>query len=271
MQKETITNIHANAKTWVLEAGELIRKLIREPMTIDTKSDRNDLVTSADQEVEQFFASKVRSFYADHYIIGEEGYGDQIESLDGTVWIIDPIDGTMNFVHQQRYFCISVGIYQDGVGEIGLIYDVMGDVLYSAVRGEGAYKNEQKLPMVNQNLTLEDSILGMNHFWLCQNRRVEAQSMQKLVKTIRGTRTYGSAALEFAYVAEGIVDGYLALGLSGWDIAAGIVIVNEVGGVTTDIDGNQIDLLSNSPIFVANPAIHTSIIEQFIKPGRKNI
>src|SRR5699024_5394197 len=194
------------AKAWVLEAGGTIRKKINDPLTVSTKSDRNDLVTTMDSDTEYFFMTNIKSTYPDHLILSEEGYGDELTSLNGTVWIIDPIDGTMNFVHQKRNFAISVGIYHDGIGEIGFIYDVMADVLYSAKRGEGAFKNDTLLPRLSGQKSLYDSILGLNHFWLCENRLVEESIMQELVKTVRGSRTFGSAALEFAYVAEGIMD-----------------------------------------------------------------
>src|SRR5699024_8380305 len=130
---------------------------------------------------------------------------DHLNSLDGCIWIIDPIDGTMNFVHQKRSFAISIGIYDDGIGEVGLILDVMSGVLYSAKKNEAAYKNNQKLPRLNENLKLEETVLCLNHRWLLKNSLVNKEAMERLVKRVRGTRTYGSAALEFAYVAEGIL------------------------------------------------------------------
>lgn len=108
----------------------------------------------------------------------------------------------------------------------------------------------------------------MNHFWLCKNRLVDETTTQDFVKEVRGTRSYGSAALEFAYTAEGIENGYLSLGLSPWDVAAGIVIVNEVGGVTTDIDGNKINMLEKSSILTCNPILQDEIIS-FLQRGRK--
>src|SRR5699024_4655155 len=108
-------------------------------------------------------------------------------------------------------FAISIGIYHDGVGEIGLIYDVMEDTLYHAQKNNGAYKNEKQLKKLSTSLELQESILGLNHFWLCENDLVDEREMQRLVRTVRGTRTIGSAALEMAYVAEGVLDGYLAI------------------------------------------------------------
>src|SRR5699024_7991537 len=139
----------------------------------------------------------------------EEGYGDELHTLDGIVWIVDPIDGTMNFVEQKRNFAISIGIYEDGIGEIGFIYNVVDDILYSAKRGEGAFKNEHKLPMLQNDLKLEESLLSLTHYWLCDNSIVNKENMMDLVQKVRGTRSYGSAALEFAFVAEGVLDGYL--------------------------------------------------------------
>lgn len=268
MEKLLRDEIYSNTKKWVLEAGQLIREKINDPRIIDTKSNPNDLVTEMDKRTEVFFVSKIKETYPDHHIIGEEGHGHQLESLDGIVWIIDPIDGTMNFVHQKRYFAISIGIYHDGIGEIGFIYDVMADELYHAKRSEGAYKNTELLPQLKNELPIEKAIIGMNHYFLCVNSIVEEKTMQKLVRTVRGSRTYGSAALEFAYVAEGILDGYLSMRLSPWDIAAGIIILNEVGGVTTNLDGEPVDMLAVNTILSCNRKLQVELLE-FIEEGRK--
>jgi len=269
MERNTRQSLFNQAKQWVLEAGEIIREKIDDPLVIDTKSNANDLVTTMDKETEQFFASKIKKNYPDHLLFGEEGYGDKIESLDGTIWIVDPIDGTMNFVHQKRGFAISVGIYHDGVGEIGLIYDVMADVLYHAQKNGGAYKNKQQLEQLSSSLNLQESILGLNHFWLCENSLVDEREMQRLVKTVRGTRSTGSAALEMAYVAEGNFDGYLAMRLSPWDIAAGMIIINEVGGVTTDRHGHPINLLERTSLVTCNKEIQHHILNDFLAKGKK--
>ncbi|PAV29872.1 inositol monophosphatase [Virgibacillus profundi] len=268
MNNERRETIYNQAKEWILQAGTTIREKINDPLVVNTKSNPNDLVTTMDEATESFFVSRIKDTFPDHFIISEEGYGDNLKSLDGTVWIIDPIDGTMNFVHQKRNFAISVGIYHDGIGEIGFIYDVMSDVLYSAKRNEGAYKNDVKLAPLKKEIIPEEAILGMNHFWLCENRLVDEITMQKLVKKVRGTRTYGSAALEFAYVAEGIIDGYLTMSLSPWDVAAGIVIVNEVGGATTNIDGVQVNMLEKNSIFACNSDLQKYMLD-FLQKGRK--
>src|SRR5690625_1463383 len=234
-------------RLWILEAGAFIRNKINDPLQINTKSNPKDLVTEMDRKVEYFFASKIRRFYPEHSLLSEEGYGDNLLSSDGTIWVIDPIDGTMNFVHQKKNFAISIGIYEQGIGEIGFIYDVMNNNLYSAMRESGAYKNDQKLTQLDKNKTLNESLICLNHRWLCENHFVDEQVMYQLIKDVRGTRTYGSAALEFAYVAEGAADAYITMSLQPWDIAAGKIIVHEVGGLTTDITGKEVGMLVKSP------------------------
>ncbi|CDQ19890.1 myo-inositol-1(or 4)-monophosphatase [Halobacillus karajensis] len=266
MDQQKKNEIFDHAKAWILEAGERIKSKIDSPRSIETKSNPNDLVTEMDQETEQFFAQKINETYQDHYLLGEEGFGDEIEDLGGTVWIVDPIDGTMNFVHQKRNFAISIGIYYEGVGEIGLIYNVMEETLYTARRGEGAYKNEHKLPMLDEERPLSESILALNTSWMIpENPHVEHQGMQDLVKKLRSTRSYGSAALEFAFVAEGLLDGYLTMTLMPWDYAAGSILVREVGGIVTRADREELDLLNKTTVLASRPNIHEEISTGYVR------
>ncbi|UOR12967.1 inositol monophosphatase family protein [Halobacillus amylolyticus] len=265
MDKIHRNQLYTQAKEWVLEAGQRIRSKIDDPRTIETKSNANDLVTEMDQETEQFFAEKIRETYEDHLVFGEEGFGDEIKSLDGTIWIIDPIDGTMNFVHQKRNFAISVGIYQDGIGEIGIIYNVMEDTIYTAKRGEGAYKNNRQLAQLPEESLLKQAIFALNTTWMLpENPYVSHQGIHELVKTLRSTRTYGSAALEFAFVAEGVIDGYLTMTLMPWDIAAGMVILKEVGGTVTTAGGQDVDMLNKTTILACHPMLHDEVLETFV-------
>src|SRR5690625_1786940 len=157
------------AKKWILEAGALIRSQINNPLIVDTKTNRNDLVTQLDKEVELFLTTKIKQNYPEHSIISEEGFGDSKINEQGIIWIIDPIDGTMNLVHQKRNFAISVGIYSQGIGEIGFIYNVIEDQLYSAQKNQGTYKNNQLLEPLDYPLSMENTIICLNHRWLCEN------------------------------------------------------------------------------------------------------
>lgn len=126
MNQQQRQKIYETAKRWIYEAGTEIREHMNDPLDIETKSNPNDLVTALDKQTEKFFVDRIHQAYPEHHIIGEEGFGDTLSSVDGTIWIIDPIDGTMNFVHQKRSFAISIGILHNGIGEIGFVYDVMG-------------------------------------------------------------------------------------------------------------------------------------------------
>ncbi|MBD1380914.1 inositol monophosphatase family protein [Metabacillus arenae] len=260
--------IDKSAKEWVKEAGERIRSSFNTTLSIQTKSNPNDLVTNMDKETEQFFLEKIRNTYPDHFILGEEGQGHELASTDGIIWIIDPIDGTMNFVHQQRNFAISIGIYENGIGKIGLIYDVVHNELYHAVKGEGAYMNGIKLPDL-KDVPISESILSLNATWVTENKRIDPNILAPLVRDVRGTRSYGSAAIEFAYVAAGRLDGYITLRLAPWDFAAGLVIIEEVGGLTTTLDGEKINLLDKNSILVASKSIHRAILSDYVKKQLK--
>ncbi|MDE3838370.1 inositol monophosphatase [Bacillus methanolicus] len=258
--------IDANAKTWIKEAGERIKNSFPKTLDIQAKSNPNDLVTNIDKETEQFFITKIKETYPDHYILGEEGFGDKLNNESGIVWIIDPIDGTMNFIHQQRNFAISVGIYENGSGKIGLIYDVVHDELYHAFKGEGAYMNGKPLPRLEE-VSVSEAIIGINATWITPNKRIDPKYLAALVKDVRGTRSYGSAALEITYVATGRLDAYISLRLAPWDFAAGIVIIEELGGVVSSLRGEPINIMEKSSLFVSKPGLHGTIMKKYLRNG----
>ncbi|WP_078547383.1 inositol monophosphatase family protein [Litchfieldia alkalitelluris] len=257
-------DIDTYAKKWITEAGERIRTSFKEELTIQSKSNADDLVTNMDKETEQYFISKINETFPAHKILGEEGFGNQLESLEGVIWIIDPIDGTMNFVHQQRNFAISVGVFENGVGKLGYIYDVVHDELYHAIQGEGAFLNEMRIPNLNET-ALTEAVIGINATWVTENKRINPSVLGPLVKDVRGTRSYGSAALEIAYVVTGRLDAYITMRLSAWDFAAGMVLIEEVGGKLTTLEGNEINLLEENSILVAKNNIHQEILTKYIR------
>jgi myo-inositol-1(or 4)-monophosphatase len=260
-------HIYAQAKEWVYDAGAKIRLSFTETLNIQTKTNANDLVTNIDKEIEQFFISKIREAYPNHKIMGEEGFGDTLGSLEGIVWMIDPIDGTMNFIHQQRNFAISLGVYENGIGKIGLIYDVVHDELYHAYRGNGAFINEKPLVELKET-TVKESIIALNATWVMENHRIDHNIMIPLVKDARGTRSYGSAALEMVFVATGRVDAYLSMRLSPWDFAGGAVIIEELGGIVTNLRGEKLNFLKQDSLFTAKPGLHQTILKDYLKDGK---
>lgn len=250
-------------KSMLKEAGHKIRHSFFDTIEVDTKSNINDLVTNIDKEIEQFIIRKIQGQYPTHRILGEEGFGHVIESLQGVVWIVDPIDGTLNFVHQQRNFAISVGVYVDGVGMLGYIYDVVRDELYSAEKGKGAYVNDERLPMMDK-CPLHQAVIGLNARWLAPNRFKMQAPLFRIVEDCRSTRSYGSAALEIAYVASGKLNGYISFDLSPWDIAGGAVIAQEVGAVVSTASGQAANYLTADTFIIANGVLHDQLLNEYL-------
>ncbi len=255
--------IDKEATQWIKEAGERIRSALKKEVTIHTKSNRNDLVTNVDKETEEFLIKKIKSIYPDHRVLGEEGYGDEMDELNGIVWMVDPIDGTTNFVHQERNFAISIGVYENGIGFLGYVYDVIHDELYHALKGQGAYMNNEKLAILTP-VNIENAILGLNATWITHNLRIDPAKLSPLVTKVRGTRSYGSAALEIAYIAASRLDAYITMRLSPWDYAGAKVLIDEVGGIATTITGEPLNLLTQQTVFVAKPGLHEEILSQYL-------
>ena len=211
-----------------------------------------------------FLLNSIKAFDPSHRILGEEGMGEKVEHLEGVVWIIDPIDGTMNFVKQHRHFMISIGIFVDGVGKLGYIFDVMREDLFYAIAGEGAWYNDSPLRKL-QPLTIDEAVIGINASWVIPNSKINHEKLVELVRTVRGTRSYGSAAMEIAFVVSGKLDAYISMRLAPWDIGGGTVIAKEVGAIATNLNGKGFDLLTTDTFIIANPSIHQLILDKYIE------
>lgn len=262
-----ILNLHSLdkfAKSLIKEAGGRIKASFTTELIIETKSEANDLVTNIDKETEEFFIQQIKQAYPDHRIFGEEGFGDDIQDLSGYVWILDPIDGTMNFIHQKKNFAISLGIYKDGEGILGYIYNVMDDDLISATLNEGAYFNDVRIPAVLQP-QLENAIIGINASWVVPNKYIDHEKIGALLKKVRGTRSYGSAAMEISYVVTGKLDAYISMRLSPWDIAGGVVIAKEVGAVVSNLAGKALTLMDQDTFIISKPGLHGDLISNYIQ------
>lgn len=252
--------IYKFAQEAILEAGKFIRKRMTEEFNINSKQNPNDLVTDVDKETESFLNNKIKEGYPEHRIVGEEGHGRDITDTDGVLWIIDPIDGTLNFVHQMENFAISVGIYIDGNPYAGLILDVMKGDLYHAAFEHGAYKNDQLLPDIEES-NLMSSLISTNPNWLVHDGI--NKPFIEVVRNARSTRSLGSAALEFVNVARGTSSAALFYRLHPWDFAGGTIILDEVGGITTTLLGDELRLLDTNSILASNKTIQDEITEYF--------
>lgn len=256
-------NLYDFAKSLVLEAGNNIRKWMNEDIDIEEKSNPNDLVTNVDKATEQFLVQQIQESYPNHAIMGEEGHGHDIHSDKGIVWVIDPIDGTLNFIHQRENFAVSVGIFKDGMPYAGFVYDVARDILYHAQTGKGAYLNEHVLPSLETS-NVKESIIGMNPNWLTKPKLDTI--LQPIINDARSARAYGSAALELVYVATGQLEAYITPRLQPWDFAGGLIILEEVHGKVTNFLGETLSVTGANSIVAGNMGIHQALMEDYFKP-----
>lgn len=252
--------IYQFAQELIRDAGEFIKTRMTEKFNIDSKQNPNDLVTDVDRETENYIFDRIEAAYPEHTIIGEEGHGKDVDDTSGVLWIIDPIDGTLNFVHQMENFAISIGIFIDGEPYAGLILDVMEDDLYHARHDEGAFKNDLILPDVKES-NLNTSLISTNANWVVRDGT--NKPFIQIVKEARSVRSLGSAALEFMNVARGTSSAALFFRLHPWDFAGGMIIVQEAGGVTTTLTGDSLRLLKTNSVLTANKSIQQEITSYF--------
>jgi myo-inositol-1(or 4)-monophosphatase len=221
-----------------------------EQLQIERKS-RNDFVTQVDRGAEREIINQIHKAYPQHAILAEESgaHGD-----DEVVWIIDPLDGTTNFLHRLPHFAVSIGIQVRGRLEHGVIYAPSTQDLYIASRGDGATLNNRKL-RVSPCKDLEQSLIGTGVPLNVDRLDTYIPMLRNIVAETAGVRRAGAASLDLAYVAAGRLDGFWELGLKPWDVAAGIVLVQEAGGVVSEIFGGD-DVLKSGNVLAANIKLH---------------
>lgn len=247
--------LHQRVMLWMEEAKLMLQNSLEKELLVEEKKNARDLVTEMDRKVEAYFVDKIQSHYPDHQIIGEEGTVSPSQEVKGIHWIIDPIDGTMNFVKQKNYFAIMVGIFQDGLPMAGYIYHVMADDLYYGIVGQGAYLNNRPLTPLQID-GLSDGLISANTVNLLAN----TYNFQAVADKSLGVRYYGSAALEIIGVIRGELAAYLSAGLHPWDFAAGYAICQAMGIKATDLSGQAPNILHKSPMVFARPNIHQEVI-----------
>ncbi len=228
-----------------------------------TSKTHNDYVSDVDHQAEQEIIQIIRRAYPTHSILAEES--GKVDG-DDFVWIIDPLDGTTNYLHGFPQFSVSIAIRYKGRLEHGVIYDPLKEEIFTASRGEGAMLENRRL-RVTPIKTLSGSLLGTGIPFKDQRYMDEYLQMLKVLsKDAAGIRRAGSAALDLAYVAAGRLDGFWELGLKPWDMAAGILMITEAGGVVTDLDGGD-SFFESGNLLTANPKLHIqmqSLINSYI-------
>ncbi len=223
---------------------------------ISSKS-KNDFVTVVDKKSEETVIRTIQRVFPSHGIKGEEGGSSK---GDGTTWIIDPLDGTSNYIHQFPMFSVSIGVVQDGRLIAGVVYDPLHKEMFTALRNQGAYLNKKRIH-VTKVPQLADALMATGIPFRARARFSEyIKSLEIISLSSAGMRRGGSAALDLAYVACGRFDGFWELDLSPWDIAAGVCLIEEAGGKVTDM-WNRSDYLKNGDVLGSNTLIHAELLK----------
>jgi myo-inositol-1(or 4)-monophosphatase len=238
-------------------AGEILREGFGSALQVENKG-AIDLVTQVDKEAEAFLLQQISERFPESQALGEEG--GRLSGAGEGKWFIDPIDGTTNFAHGLPIFCVSIGYAKADELLLGVVYNPIHEELYKAERGDGAQLNEKSIH-VNQVESVGDSMLVTGFpYDIRTNPDNNLAEYARFALRTHGVRRLGAAALDLCYVAAGYVDGYWEKSIKPWDIAAGALIVQEAGGLVTDINGN-LDFMSQKHILAANPTLHAEMLK----------
>ena len=234
----------------------LLRHLNRLDKLRVEKKGHNDFVSDADRAAEAAVIEVIHKHYPDHAILAEES---GVTGDSDTVWIIDPLDGTTNFLHGFPQFCVSVAVKVKGRIEAGAVYDPMRQELFAASRGNGATLDDRKI-RVSGRTELEHALIGTGFPFRQEDmdRGPYLAILGKVVRNTSGVRRPGAAALDLCYVAAGRLDAFWEIGLKAWDLAAGSLIIREAGGIVSALDGDE-NYLDSGHVLCGTPKIYAGL------------
>ncbi len=241
-------------------AGNIINRGAREIdlLTVTSKGPK-DFVSEVDREAERAIVEVLLASYPDHAILAEEGTAKGANAEAENVWIIDPLDGTTNFLHGFPQYCVSIALSQRGQITQGVVYDPIRNDLFTATRGRGAFLNDRRI-RVSKRDHMRDCLIGTG-FPFRDGRYLDTylRMMKTMIEQTAGLRRPGAAALDLAYVAAGFYDGFWEVGLNPWDVAAGSVLIQEAGGLIGDLSGEG-DFLHGGQVIAATPKIFAQMV-----------
>lgn len=244
-------------------AGQIIARNVDriDRLAIDTKKHANDLVTSVDKACEAEIINIVRKAYPDHGFLAEESGETSGTNVNQVIWIIDPLDGTLNFVHGVPHFCVSIAVQAKGIVEHGVIYNPITDELFCATKGSGAQLNDRRI-RVSECKNIGTALICTGFAFRMSGESIETSIARvgNVLQHCGDLRRTGSAALDLAYVAAGRFDGYWEVGLNAWDVAAGALLVREAGGFVADFAGTD-QFIDSKSILAASPKVFPQLLE----------
>ena len=240
-------------------AGSIINRAALDGGGFEVRAkQRNDFVTKVDHAAEEAIIEIVRKAYPDHAVLAEESgvTAGQAEYQ----WVIDPLDGTTNFIHGFPQYCVSIAIRHRGALAHGCIFDPTKNELFTASKGRGAFLNDRRI-RVSKCLRLDEALVGTG-FPFREIERIEryTKQLKNIMQASAGVRRAGAAALDLAYVACGRLDAFWEMGLSPWDMAAGALMIQEAGGLVGDLQGEN-GYLESGEIACATPKVFPTLLE----------
>jgi myo-inositol-1(or 4)-monophosphatase len=243
-------------------AGKIQQRHYGRVKHIQFKSSSINLVTEVDKACEKAVLGHLKKRFPTYGLWGEESGQEQKQSE--YTWIVDPLDGTTNYAHAYPFFCVSIALLKGLQPVAGVVYDALRDECFTAEKNRGAAMNGKKIRVSNIP-TLEKSLLSTGFSYGVRETRYNLDNFTKMVLTAQGVRRDGSAALNLTYVAAGRMDGFWERYIEAWDMAAGVLLVQEAGGRVTDITGKPFDLLGKNAL-ATNGKIHKALFD-FLKKG----
>ena len=237
------------------KAGEYLRANFGRDLHVEHKG-RIDLVTSSDKEAQTIIVKEIEERFPDHSIIAEEE-GLERDRQSPFTWYIDPLDGTVNFVHGIPIFCVSIAVYKSGEPFIGVCYNPITEELFYAQKGKGAYLKKDRI-RVSDTDQIVDALVVTGFPYSTEEPEILMARFSRVLQKVQGIRRLGSAALDLCYVAGGRFDAFWETGLHPWDIAAGVVILLEAGGKISSLNGAPFHL-DGKDILASNKRIHDEL------------